>query len=62
MSSRWIVATERGGRSYNDPIFAYDVSLDGSTATPVAQRIAFPSTVCATAFALLTVPPQQSGH
>lgn len=60
--SRWIVATERGGRGYSAPVFAYDVSPDGSAATPVARRIAFPSTVCATALALLTVPPQQSGH
>src|SRR5208337_4506280 len=25
---RWIVATEHGGRGYNDPIFAYDLSDD----------------------------------
>jgi len=60
--NRWVVATEQGGRGYSDPVFAYDVGLDGSMATMVAQRSAFPSTVCATALALLTLPPQQSGH
>jgi hypothetical protein len=47
------VATEHGGRGYNDPIFAYDVSEDGQDATFVAERIAIPQTICHTASGLL---------
>jgi hypothetical protein len=56
---RWVVATEHGGRSYNDPIFAYDLGQDGRSASLVAERIAFPETVCATAFSLLTLGSQK---
>lgn len=51
--SRWIVATEHGGRGANDPILAYDLSADGATATLVSETNALPKTVCATATALL---------
>jgi hypothetical protein len=50
---RWIVATEHGGRGYNNPIFAYDISDDGETASLVETRIAVPATVCATATSLM---------
>ena len=56
MGRRWVVATERGGIGYNDPIFAFDLSDDGRKATFVQERVAFPETVCATASSLLRVP------
>jgi len=55
---RWIVATEHGGRGYNDPIFAYDLSEDSQTATLVEERTAFPNTVCAAASGLLSTTPK----
>ena len=55
----WIVATEHGGRGYNDPIFVYELSDDGNTATLVIERIAFPKTVCATAISLLNFEPHK---
>lgn len=57
--TRWIVATEHGGRGYNDPIFAYDLSQDGQIATLMDERIAFPNSVCSTASSLLGVKPRQ---
>jgi hypothetical protein len=56
---RWIIATERGGRGYNDPILAYDLSSDGLTAKRVAENIAFPNTVCSTAMRSLDVDPSR---
>jgi hypothetical protein len=50
---RWVVATEHGGRVYNDPIFAFDVTANGAEARLVEQKIAFPESVCATALSLL---------
>lgn len=50
---RWIVATERGGRGYNDPIVAYEVSANGQKAALIAERIAMPGSVCTTAEELL---------
>lgn len=44
--SRWIVATEHGGRGYNDPILAYVLSPDGVKATLTAERLASPNSVC----------------
>ena len=58
IGKRWIVATEHGGRGYNDPIFAYDLSHGSQSATLVQARIAFPNTVCDTASSLLGVRPQ----
>jgi hypothetical protein len=55
---RWIVATEHGGRGYDDPIFAYDLSDDRRGATLVQESIADPDTVCATAASLLRANPQ----
>jgi hypothetical protein len=53
---RWVVATEHGGIDYSDPIFAYDLSPDGQTATQVAERTALPETVCSIADGLLNAP------
>jgi hypothetical protein len=39
VGKRWIVATEHGGRVYNRPIFAYDLSQDGLSATLVQETI-----------------------
>jgi hypothetical protein len=50
--NRWIVATEHGGRGYNDPIMAYELSTDGNVATLVRQLISGPSTVCSDAVAM----------
>jgi hypothetical protein len=50
---RWVVATERGGRGYNDPILAYEVSPKGQQATLIAERTAFPNSVCSAAEELL---------
>jgi len=46
LASRWIVATEHGGRGYNDPILAYDITRTAGDPMFIAQRIAFPETVC----------------
>ena len=51
--TRWIIATEHGGRGYNDPILAFELVADGSQAKLVAERIAFPDSVCSTALTLL---------
>jgi len=56
---RWIVATEHGGRGYNDPIFAYDLSEDSQTATLVQERVAFPGSVCTIATGMLSFEPQK---
>jgi hypothetical protein len=58
LGKRWIVATEHGGRGYNDPIFAYDLSQDGQSATLVQESIAFPKTVCSTASSMLSFEPR----
>jgi hypothetical protein len=54
---RWVIATEHGGRGYNDPIFAYAVSSDGLKATLLAERTAYPDTVCSAAEELLNLQP-----
>jgi hypothetical protein len=51
--TRWVIATEHGGRGYNDPVFAYDVDPDGSSAKLVGEQVAMPDTLCATAKKLL---------
>jgi hypothetical protein len=50
--SRWIVATEHGGRGYNDPILVYDLSADGKVAKLVRRLISEPSAVCTDAAAM----------
>ncbi len=49
---RWIIATEHGGLAYNDPILAYTRT---PTPTLLAERYAFPNTVCRTALELLNL-------
>jgi hypothetical protein len=51
--NRWVVATEHGGRGYNDPIFAYEVGPNRQQARLIAGRTAVPSSVCVTAEELL---------
>jgi hypothetical protein len=53
-SNVWVVATEHGGRGYNDPILAYTVDQSGKRITLAAERIASPNTVCSTARELLS--------
>jgi hypothetical protein len=50
---RWIVATELGGITYSNPIFAYDLDPGRHSAAPVGTRSAIPATVCTTAESLL---------
>lgn len=47
--TRWIVATERGGIGYNDPILVYDLDPQNTEATLVKEQLALPLTVCDTA-------------
>jgi hypothetical protein len=52
----WVVATEHGGIGYNDPILAYRIDPDGQQVKLLAERIAFPNTVCSIAGELLKQP------
>jgi hypothetical protein len=45
----WLIATEHGGRGYNDPVLEYAVSDDGQSVFLVRTRIAFPQTLCTVA-------------
>lgn len=58
LGNRWVVATERGGVGYNNPIFAFDVSQDGLRVTFVQERVVFPNSVCSTASGLLAIEGQ----
>jgi hypothetical protein len=58
LGNRWVVATERGGVGYNNPIFAFDVDSDGLSAAFVEERVTFPESLCATASSLLAVENQ----
>jgi hypothetical protein len=49
--NRWIVAIEQGGRGYDDPIMAYDLSDDGH-ASLVQRKSSAPQLVCSDANAL----------
>ncbi len=49
VGTRWIVAIEQGGIAYSDPIFVYELSKDGKTASLVKTRVAIPQTVCSIA-------------
>ncbi len=51
---RWVVATEKGGTLYSDPVFAYDLAPDGGRAVLMERRIAMPDTLCQIAGELLT--------
>jgi hypothetical protein len=54
---RWIVATEHGGRGSDNPIFAFHVSPDGSSARQLSGSIAGPNTVCSTALRMMGANP-----
>ena len=41
----WVIATEHGGRGYNDPILAYTVDPKTQLVKLVAERIAFPNSM-----------------
>ncbi len=47
----WLVARERGGIAYNDPIQKF--ILEGGRAKLVGERSAIPNTVCSTAHAMM---------
>jgi len=53
--SMWVVATEHGGRGYNDPILAYQLDPKGLQVKLLAERIAVTNTVCSTAEELLSL-------
>jgi hypothetical protein len=53
LGNRWIVATERGGRVYDRPIFAYDLSHDGQSTTLVREGAGG----CGMALSLLGLAP-----
>jgi hypothetical protein len=49
---KWLVATERGGIGYSDPMFLYRLQADGGV-TLLETRVAFPPTVCTTAWRMI---------
>jgi hypothetical protein len=49
---RWVVATERGGRVYDNPVYAYDIGQDERRAVLVNQQV---GNVCSVAMGLLGV-------
>jgi hypothetical protein len=54
--NKWIVATEHGGFGYNNPVFLYHLDEGERNAVLMAQKIAFPNTLCAVASELQTSP------
>jgi hypothetical protein len=44
--NRWVLATERGGISYSEPVFAYDLPLGGERAALVEELSSRPETLC----------------
>jgi hypothetical protein len=51
--NKWIVATERGGFAYNNPIFLYDLGGNEQKAVLAVQAITSPNTLCAVASDLI---------
>lgn len=51
--TRWVVATEHGGIGYNDLVFAFEVNQNDGKAILLREEVAFRSTLCTTASALL---------
>ena len=43
---RWVLATERGGISYSEPVFSYDLPLGGERAILVEEIYSRPETLC----------------
>lgn len=54
--TRWVVATEHGGRGYNDPIFAFEIDKQNRV-TLVRDKWAIPYSVCSTATSLIEDHP-----
>ena len=44
--TRWVVAFERGGRSYDNPLVVYELGLDGQSIAGVRGEIGFPASIC----------------
>ncbi len=53
----WVVATEHGGRGYNDPIFMLRFGQEDSTPELVGAKLAFPDSVCKTVRAVIGGAP-----
>jgi hypothetical protein len=51
---RYVIATERGGIGYNDPVFVYEVDPRAHSAKLVSEEVAFPDTVCEVAKSLMS--------
>jgi hypothetical protein len=49
IGSRWIVATEQGGKVLHAEVQTYDLGKDGKTAALIEERSTFPNSACATA-------------
>jgi hypothetical protein len=49
IGSRWIVATEEGGKVLRAAIVAYDLGTDGKTATVIDERTTSPTNFCGAA-------------
>jgi hypothetical protein len=49
IGSRWIVATEQGGKVLRAEVLAYDLGKEGKTAALIEERSTFPNSACATA-------------
>jgi hypothetical protein len=45
-ANQWLVATEHGGRGYNDPIYVYERASDGQSVRLMDTEIQFPETIC----------------
>jgi hypothetical protein len=54
-STRWVVATERGGFAYGNPVFAFEVGQHDHKAILVREEGAVPTTVCSKASSLLDI-------
>jgi hypothetical protein len=52
--TRWVVATEHGGRGYSDPVFLFDATANGKRVALTTSKTANPTTVCAMAQDLLS--------
>jgi hypothetical protein len=53
IGTRWIVATEQGGRVLRAAIFTYDLGKDDKTAVLIEEQTTFPTSVCAAATKLV---------
>jgi hypothetical protein len=53
---RWLIATERGGFAYSNPIFLYDLGNDERKADLIAEKDASSDTACAVALDLIAAP------